>query len=35
MGFTNVFVGCSLFDMHVKGGMKWLLLFMIQNVMLE
>ncbi len=35
MGFTNVFIGCSLFDMHVKGGMKWLLLFVIQKVMLE
>jgi hypothetical protein len=22
MGFANVFIGCSLFDMYVKGGNK-------------
>jgi len=40
MGFTNVFVGCNLFNMYAKSGnkkygMKWLLLFVIQKVILE
>jgi hypothetical protein len=37
MGFANVFIECSLFDMYVKGGnkknvTKWLFFFMIQKL---